>query len=97
MYAKKTVHFLKISGEIASNKEKEFKQTVQFVFNQLPAECIEHNLSGDVHNGSSFFVSFRWSNETSLLKFMRSADYQLITGAFTVLGRLAKSEHGEIV
>ena len=45
---KNTLYFLRISGDVPQNKRKEFEQTFRFVFNQLPSECIEHSLSGDL-------------------------------------------------
>lgn len=96
MDVKGSVRFLEISGEIGSNKEREFKQTVQFVINQLPSECIKHSLTEDVLLGGRYVFYSLWLNENSMMEFMQSQEYLLIKGSFNVLGRFEKSKYGEI-
>ena len=91
-----TAHFLEISGDVARNKEKEFEQTIRFVFNQLPAECIERGLAADVHITGHYYFFSIWKNERSLLRFMDSDEFQLVTGAYDALGTLEKTVYGAI-
>jgi len=89
-------HFLKVSGDIAGNKGKEFEQTVRFVFNQLPPECIERTLSLDIHNEGHYYFFSLWLSERSLRKFLNSEEYQLISGAYDALGAMDDSFYGVI-
>jgi hypothetical protein len=78
-------HFLKISGEISNLKKKEFEQTIRFVFNQMPPECLERNLAADVYNDSLYHFFTLWTDEKSLVKFIETDEYQLIKGAYSAL------------
>jgi quinol monooxygenase YgiN len=89
-------HFLKVSGEIAGNKGKEFEQTIRFVFNQLPPECTERSLSLDIHNEGHYFFFSLWLNERALKKFLNSEEYQLIRGAYDALGAMEISVYGPL-
>jgi quinol monooxygenase YgiN len=90
------LHFLKISGDIGNNKEKEFEQTIRFVFNQLPDDCIDRNLTQDTFNMGHYVFYSVWHNERALLKFMKSEEYDLIKGAFETLGFYENTVKGEI-
>jgi hypothetical protein len=87
-------HFLKISGRIPNAKKKEFEQTIRFVFNQLPRECIQRELSFDINNEGQHSVFLLWLNEQSLLKFMESDEFLLIKGAYSALGAMNTITHG---
>jgi quinol monooxygenase YgiN len=89
-------HFLKVSGTIAGNKGKEFEQTIRFVFNQLPPECIERSLSVDIHQEGHYYFLSKWLNERALKKFLNSVEYQLISGAFDALGNIEESVFGTL-
>lgn len=89
-------HFLRISGDVPENKRREFEQTFKFVFNQLPAECIEHSLSHDVFaNGHYHFFSL-WRTGSAMKLFMSSVEFQLLSGAYFTLGDEEKLVHGPI-
>jgi hypothetical protein len=77
--------FLKISGEISHSKKKEFEQTIRFVFNQMPQECLEQNLAMDVYNENRYYFFTLWKDEKSLVKFMETNEYHLIKGAYNAL------------
>jgi quinol monooxygenase YgiN len=89
-------HFLKVSGDIAGNKGKEFEQTIRFVFNQLPFECIERTLSLDIHQEGHYYFFSLWSGEPALKKFLNSEEYQLISCAYDALGMLEVSFYGTV-
>ena len=91
---KNTPHFLRISGDVPGNKRKEFEQTFKFVFNQLPAECIEHSLSSDVFNGGHYHFFSLWLNAGAMKLFMSSVEFQLLTGAYFTLGEDEKIAYG---
>jgi quinol monooxygenase YgiN len=78
-------HFLKISGEISNLKKKEFEQTIRFVFNQMPPECLEKNLTVDVNNENRYYFFTLWTDEKAKVKFMGTNEYQLIKGAYSAL------------
>jgi hypothetical protein len=91
---KNTPHFLRISGDVPGNKRREFEQTFRFVFNQLPADCIEHSLSADVFVDGRYHFFSLWLSGNSMKLFMASVEYQLITGAYFTLGGDEKTVHG---
>jgi hypothetical protein len=96
MNERHSFHFLKISGDISSFKEKEFEQTVRFVFNQLPGECTDHSLLQDAFQVGHYTIYTVWQNEPALLKFQKSGEYDLIRGAFETLGFYEDTVKGEI-
>src|SRR5664279_2195288 len=93
MEEKHISHFLKVSGVISNAKKKEFEQTIRFVFNQMPQECIQRDLSFDENKGK-YSVFSLWLNEHSLLKFMESEEFLLVKGAYSALGQLGSIDHG---
>jgi len=79
-------YFLKISGTVSSGKQREFQQTVQFVFNHVSSDCLNHNLALDVHTPELYHLYSVWSSEDSLYSFRSSHEFGLIKGAFQTLG-----------
>jgi len=96
MNERHSFHFLKISGDISSHKEKEFEQTIRFVFNQLPDECTDRSLLQDAFQVGHYTFYSVWQNEQALLKFQKSAVFDLIKGAFETLGFYEDTVKGEI-
>jgi hypothetical protein len=92
-----SMHFLKMSGIIAGNKEKEFEQTIQFVFNQLSSDCLEKVLSMDMHKKDHYHIYYLWRSGGALKKFMASIELQLIKGAFDTLGKPGQTLFGTCV
>lgn len=80
------LYFLKISGTVGAGKQREFQQTVQFVFNHLSSDCLNHNLAHDVHTPELYHLYSVWNSEDSLYTFSSSHEFQLIKGAFQTLG-----------
>ena len=93
---KNTPHFLRISGDVPENKRREFEQTFKFVFNQLPAECIEHSLSNDVFVDGHYHFFSLWLTGRAMKLFMSSVEFQLLRGAYFTLGDEEKTIHGPI-
>ena len=93
---KNTLHFLRISGDVPGNKRREFEQTFRFVFNQLPADCIEHSLAADVFVDGHYHFFSLWRTAGAMKTFMKSAEYQLLTGAYFTLGTEEEMVHGPI-
>jgi hypothetical protein len=85
MEEKHNEHFLRISGVISNAKKKEFEQTIRFVFNQMPPECLEKNLTVDVNNENCYYFFTLWTDEKAKVKFMETNEYQLIKGAYSAL------------
>jgi quinol monooxygenase YgiN len=90
-------HFLIVSGIVSRNKKKEFEQTIKFIFNQLPGECIQRNLATDINNEHHYFLLSTWADEQSLFRFMESEEIQLIRGAYDVLGHLENMIYGPVL
>ena len=80
------LYFLKISGTVSAGKQREFQQTVQFIFNHLSSDCLNHNLTLDVHTPELYHVYSLWNSEDSLYAFRSSNEFELIKGAFQTLG-----------
>lgn len=80
------LYFLKISGAIGVGKQREFQQTVQFVFNHLPSDCIDYNLCLDVHQPELYHLYSLWKSEDSIVAFKLSHEFELLKGAFQTLG-----------
>jgi hypothetical protein len=80
------LYFLKISGTIASPKQREFQQTIQFIFNHLPIECLSHNLTLDVNIPNLYHFYSIWQSEVALMEFKFSHEFELLNGAFRTLG-----------
>jgi len=80
------LYFLKISGTVDSGKQREFQQTVQFIFNHLPMACLSHNLSLDVHTSNLYHFYSLWQSNDSVEIFKASHEYELLKGAFQTLG-----------
>ena len=80
------LYFLKMSGTIGIGKQREFQQTVQFVFNHLPSGCVNHNLTLDVHTPELYHVYSLWNSKDSLYSFRSSKEFELIKGGFQTLG-----------
>ena len=96
MYIYHATHFLKVSGDIASNKGKEFKQTIRFVFNQLPPDCIERTLSRDILQEGHYYFFSLWLNEWAFKNLLDLDEYQLVSGAYDALGRMDMSFYGNV-
>jgi hypothetical protein len=94
MEEKNICYFLKMSGWVQNAKRKEFEQTVRFVFNQLPSECLQRDLTIDGATGDQYLFNTLWLSQNSLLKFMESEEFILIKGAYSALGALNKVEQG---
>ena len=92
---KDTLYFLKISGFIRSEKNREFQQTVQFIFNHLPKECLSHNLALDVHTNNLYHLYTLWQSEDSLITFKSSHEFDLLKGAFQTLGNYQETMAGK--
>lgn len=79
-------HFLKISGFIRNDKQREFQQTVQFIINHLPLQCLESHLAADVFIPDQFHFFTTWDSETALNSFNSSEELELLKSAFYTLG-----------
>ena len=80
------LYFLKISGIASAGKQREFQQTVQFVFNHVSSDCVNHNLALDVHTPDLYHLYSVWNSEDALYSFRTSNEFELIKGAFQTLG-----------
>jgi hypothetical protein len=93
---KSNLYFLKISGTVGAGKQREFHQTVQFVFNHLPSGCVNHNLTLDVHTPELYHVYSLWNSEDSLYSFRSSKEFELIRGGFQTLGSYRDTISGRL-
>jgi hypothetical protein len=92
---KDSLYFLKISGLISTGKHREFQQTVQFIFNQIPSTCLKHNLALDVHITNLYHLYLLWQSGESLIAFKTSHEFELLKGAFQTLGEYEDTMSGK--
>ena len=90
------IYFLKITGSINSGKQREFQQTVQFIFNHLPSGCFAHDLSLDVFRPNMYHLFSMWHSEEAMVIFKRSNEYQLLKGSFQTLGTYESAITGRL-
>ncbi len=88
------LYFIKISGAIRDEKRKEFQQTIQFIFNHLPSECLGRSLALDVHISDLYHLYLLWSSESSLLNFKKSDEFELLKVAYKTLGAYKETLSG---
>jgi hypothetical protein len=88
------LYFLKISGTVRPGKQREFQQTVLFIFNHLPNTCISRNLALDLHQANLYHIYSLWRSRKALLTFRASNEFELLKGAFETLGVYHESIHG---
>ena len=89
-------YFLKITGTISWGKHTEFQQTIQFVFNHLPAGCIAHNLARDVFTPNVYHLFSMWNSDASLAAFKGSKEYQVLKGSYQALGFYQSTTTGRL-
>jgi hypothetical protein len=91
---KDDLYFLKISGFIRNDKQREFQQTVQFIINHLPPQCLESHLTADVFIPDQFHFFTTWNSEAALNSFNSSEELELLKGAFYTLGSFQSTVTG---
>ena len=87
-----SIHFLKITGLVNSQKKDEFELAVNFACAQLPEECTEKSLSVEMLFDERYFFFVSWSTEEALKSFIQSNEFQLVRSAYDALGVLQKIE-----
>jgi quinol monooxygenase YgiN len=90
-------HYLVISGQISSNKKKEFEQTFRLAFGSLSVDCLEYCLSADTNKEGYYHFFSLWLNENAMKSFMNSMEFQLMNGAFHALGSVKKTFNGNVL
>ena len=90
------MYYLKLSGFIPENKQREFEQTYRLVSTQIPRICRNYNISKDaLDEGVYHFISY-WPFQSSLESFSHSASFLMLIGAFKTLGELHENVRGEM-
>jgi hypothetical protein len=91
------MYYVKLSGFIPKNKQREFEQTYRLVSSQIPKTCPEHNISKDIaHENVYHFVSYCVSPD-AMEAFSHSPAFIMLIGAFKTLGKLSDHTQGEMV
>jgi len=91
------MYYVRLSGFIPKNKQRDFEQTYRLVSSQIPKTCPEHNISKDiVHENVYHFFSYCVSPE-AMKSFARSSAFIMLIGAFKTLGKLYDRTQGEMV
>jgi hypothetical protein len=89
-----TIYFLKISGYLKKDKQKEFGQTVEFIISQLPSECIASNLAEDIYDSDLFHFFLVCPSIEILKNFKESQEFKMLTGSFNTLGQPKNTRSG---
>jgi len=90
------MYFLKISGEIPPNKQKEFEQTFRLFGEQIPGNCSGYSFSKDLLDNNMYHFFSYWKLLPSLESFRNSNAYFILIGAFKTLGRLSENNTGNM-
>src|ERR1700752_3907128 len=90
------MYYLKLSGFIANNKQKEFEQTYRFVNTQIPKTCEGFSISKDALDEGIYHVISYWTFHSELAEFSRSSSFLMLIGAFKTLGEMYENESGQI-
>jgi quinol monooxygenase YgiN len=88
--------FLIISGQITSNKRKEFEQTFRLASSSLSRDCLKHALTIDAIQPDKYHFFSVWTSETAIREFIASPEYQLLNGAFHALGSVNHVFNGRL-
>jgi len=89
-----TNSFLIISGRIDESKRNEFEQTFRLASGTMTSGCILHNLSADTSKERYYHFFSLWTSESALKRFIESAEYQMMSGAFQTLGYIDQAYTG---
>lgn len=89
------LYFLKISGTVEVGKQREFQQTVQFIFNHLSTACLGRNLALDINTPNLYHFYSLWQTEDSLFAFKSSHEFELLKGALQTLGQYEETMAGK--
>ena len=90
-----SLYFLKMSGFLEEGKQNEFQQTVQFVCNHLPPECLGYHLAIDVNEPGLYHFYLLWSSKDALKNFKESREFDLLKGAYKTLGSFKDAMSGK--
>lgn len=91
------MYYLKLSGFIPKNKQKEFEQTYRLLSTQMPKACRQHSISKDLsHQNVYHFVSY-WISSNDVDSFCSSSDFMMLIGAYRTLGELYDNARGELM
>ena len=80
------MHMMKITGEISENNQLEFKQTIEFIENQITKMNIEGQLMPDATSANKFHFHAYFNSKKQLEQFRNDDLYKAAIGAFKVLG-----------
>ena len=92
---KDRMYFLKVSGSVKDEKQKEFEQTVQFIINHLSSDCLGGNLAHDVVSSDLYHFYSLWSSEESVKRFRKSNEFKILKSAFKTLGSYSDTVWGK--
>ena len=90
------MYYLLLSGFIPEQKQSEFEQTCLLVSSQIPQTCSGYSFHRDEKNLYKYrFISY-WPGSEEAERYMKSAWFIMLSGAFSTLGELAEEAHGEL-
>jgi uncharacterized protein (DUF1330 family) len=82
------MYSINVSGYIPEQKAKEFKQQMKQLIGQYSPELINLSVMQDMINEDLFQVKVQFKDKESMLSFMNSEQYAIISGSFQTLGLL---------
>ena len=84
------MYSINVSGYIPAQKAKEFKQHMKLLIGQQSPELVNISVMQDMINEDLFQVKVEFKDKESMLSFMNSEEYAIISGSFQTLGLLRK-------
>lgn len=82
------MYSINVIGYIPTKKSQEFKQHISQLISQHGSELLKFNVSQDVMNEDLYQVKASFYDKESMFSFIKSKDYEMISGSFKVLGML---------
>jgi len=82
------VYSINVTGYIPQQKSKEFKQHMRQLISQQNEETIRFSILKDMMNEDLYHVKVFFSDKESVFSFIKSENFDMISGSFKVLGML---------
>lgn len=86
--------YLTLSGQIPALKQSEFEGTASLVSTQLPLGCVSHGFYREKSDLNIYRFFTYWHSIEDLERFKRSAEFIILTTAFSNLGKLLETHQG---
>lgn len=89
----KKMKILRITAKARPEKELELQQALKSALNKTSKfSGVKHYCCKSLFEENVFHIHQEWTNSESLLSYLKSREFQYLTGAITVLGELIEQK-----